>query len=223
MAEEKKKKLSLQKLGVALKEFYTGLKKVFAPLASPAFTGTPTAPTASPGTNNTQIATTEYVDEAVKSGGQDLSDLFNDVSYDSDGKKIQFKHGSSVVKELDATPFIKDGMVNTVTVTDGKTGEANNGKKVLLITFNTDSGKEDIEIPLTDIFDPSNFYNKTEADETFAKKSTTIGGYGITDAKIEDGTITLGSETITPLTDEDFEDYSDDEIKQAVQTAMADA
>lgn len=33
-----------------------------APLASPALTGTPTAPTASAGTNNTQIATTAYVD-----------------------------------------------------------------------------------------------------------------------------------------------------------------
>lgn len=33
-----------------------------APLASPALTGVPTAPTASAGTNNTQIATTAYVD-----------------------------------------------------------------------------------------------------------------------------------------------------------------
>ncbi len=32
-----------------------------APLASPAFTGSPTAPTATAGTNNTQIATTAYV------------------------------------------------------------------------------------------------------------------------------------------------------------------
>ena len=34
----------------------------------------------------------------------------------------------------------------------------------------------------------------------FAKKSTTLSGYGITDAKINSGTITLGSNTITPLT-----------------------
>lgn len=38
-------------------------KALLAPLASPALTGTPTAPTANPGTNNTQIATTAYVDE----------------------------------------------------------------------------------------------------------------------------------------------------------------
>ena len=31
-------------------------------------------------------------------------------------------------------------------------------------------------------------------------KPTTIVGYGITDAKIENGTITLGNQTITPLT-----------------------
>jgi hypothetical protein len=36
----------------------------YAPLASPAFTGVPTAPTAAPGTNTTQIATTAFVASA---------------------------------------------------------------------------------------------------------------------------------------------------------------
>lgn len=36
-----------------------------APLASPALTGTPTAPTAAPGTNTTQVATTAFVAAAV--------------------------------------------------------------------------------------------------------------------------------------------------------------
>lgn len=36
-----------------------------APLASPAFTGTPTVPTAAAGTDNTQIANTAYVERAV--------------------------------------------------------------------------------------------------------------------------------------------------------------
>lgn len=100
-----------------------------------------------------------------------MASLFNDVSYDSESKKIQFKHDTSVVKELDAAPFIKDGMVNKVSITDGKTDGSNNGKKVLLITFNTDSGKEDIEIPLTGIFDPSDYYNKSEANSTFVKEA----------------------------------------------------
>lgn len=38
--------------------FYTG---AYAPLASPTLTGTPSAPTASPGTNTTQLATTAFV------------------------------------------------------------------------------------------------------------------------------------------------------------------
>lgn len=39
-----------------------------APLASPALTGTPTAPTAAPGTDTTQVATTEFVTDAIASG-----------------------------------------------------------------------------------------------------------------------------------------------------------
>ena len=37
----------------------------YAPLASPALTGTPTAPTAASGTNTTQIATTAFVKSAI--------------------------------------------------------------------------------------------------------------------------------------------------------------
>ena len=39
-----------------------------APLASPAFTGTPTAPTAAAGTNDTQIATTAFVQSTISGG-----------------------------------------------------------------------------------------------------------------------------------------------------------
>lgn len=39
-----------------------------APLASPAFTGTPTAPTAAAGTNTTQVATTAFVTSALSVG-----------------------------------------------------------------------------------------------------------------------------------------------------------
>lgn len=40
-----------------------------APLASPALTGTPTAPTATLGTDTTQVATTEFVQDAVGAAG----------------------------------------------------------------------------------------------------------------------------------------------------------
>lgn len=44
-----------------------------APLASPAFTGVPTAPTAAEGTDTTQIATTAFVQAAVGGGGASVT------------------------------------------------------------------------------------------------------------------------------------------------------
>lgn len=47
-----------------------------------------------------------------------------------------------------------------------------------------------------------------------AEKATTLAGYGITDAKISGGTITLGTSTITPLTSHQSLDnyYTKDEV-----------
>ena len=54
----------------------------FAKLSSPAFTGTPTAPTAASGTDTTQIATTAFVQDAVESSvPTNVSDLTNDSGY----------------------------------------------------------------------------------------------------------------------------------------------
>jgi hypothetical protein len=53
-----------------------GLK---APLASPALTGTPTAPTAAPATNTTQIATTAFVQGEI-AGKQAQSDILDDLA-----------------------------------------------------------------------------------------------------------------------------------------------
>ena len=45
-----------------------------ANLASPTFTGTPAVPTATPGTNSTQVASTAFVTAAVAAGGGSVSD-----------------------------------------------------------------------------------------------------------------------------------------------------
>lgn len=50
-----------------------------APLSSPTLTGTPTAPTATPGTNNTQIATTAFVAALVSLATTGLLDLKGDI------------------------------------------------------------------------------------------------------------------------------------------------
>jgi len=54
-----------------------------APLASPALTGTPTAPTASAATNNTQVATTAYVTTAIDNligGAPGALDTLNELA-----------------------------------------------------------------------------------------------------------------------------------------------
>jgi hypothetical protein len=58
-----------------------------ADIASPTFTGTPAAPTATAGTNTTQIATTEFVTTAT-SGKADTSDIGTTIqAYDADTAK----------------------------------------------------------------------------------------------------------------------------------------
>ena len=96
---------------------------------------------------------------------QSLDAYVNAAGYDSTAKEIQLKHDSTVVASIDATAFIKDGMVDSVEITGGN----------LVISFNTDAGIEDIEIPLTDIFNPSNYYDKTAADGRFVQKETGKG------------------------------------------------
>ena len=58
---------------------------------------------------------------------------------------------------------------------------------------------------VTNVSESGNTLTFTKGDLSFAEvieKPTTIAGYGITDAKIVNGVITLGSDTITPLTAE---------------------
>ena len=80
--------------------------------------------------------------------------FFDSATYDSGTTRINFYHSNTLVTYIDATAFIKDGMVDNVVISGGN----------LVITFNTDAGKEAISIPLTDIFDPSNYYTTAQTD-----------------------------------------------------------
>ena len=91
----------------------------------------------------------------------EVGEYFDNAAYDSQEKKINFYHGDAVVAYVDATDFIKDGMVSNVTITEGN----------LVITFNVDAGKQDIVIPLSSIFNPANYYDKTATDNLLAAKA----------------------------------------------------
>ena len=91
-------------------------------------------------------------------GGASIEGLFSSVTYDSIAKKIYFyDNNGSQVGEINATDFIKDGMISSVTVSSGN----------LVLSFNTDAGREDITLSLSQIFDPDNYYTKTQADNKF--------------------------------------------------------
>lgn len=95
------------------------------------------------------------------SGGGGNPDAFTSVEYDGTKSLIFYNDKGDEVANVDVTPFIKDGMVSNVEILNGN----------LVITFNTDSGKQPITIPLTDIFNPNNYYNKTESDSRFASQT----------------------------------------------------
>ena len=100
----------------------------------------------------------------------DLNSYVDDGDYDSTTHYIRLKHGDEVVASIDASAFIVDGMVEDVRIENGN----------LIIDFNTESGKQDISIPLTDIFNPNNYYDKTatntllDAKEDKTNKVTTL-------------------------------------------------
>lgn len=84
-------------------------------------------------------------DKVLGLNGTLLSSTLN-LKYDSNTKKIQLLGiKNAVIAEVDASDFIKDGMVNTVSFDPES--------KALTITFNTDSGKETITVDLSSLVD----------------------------------------------------------------------
>lgn len=110
---------------------------------------------------NKPTALSQFIDDLGNDPTHNHNSLVNGGSYNETTKKIELKHGNTVLSEIDATLFIKDGMVDDVDVVNGN----------LVITFNTAAGKEPISLPLTSIFDPSNYYNKTQTDTLLAAKA----------------------------------------------------
>ena len=66
------------------------------------------------------------------------------------------------ISQLDIVNFSKGGEPRTGKLADLSVTAATT---CLVISFNTDAGKQDINIPLTDIFDASNYYTKAETQD----------------------------------------------------------
>ena len=80
--------------------------------------------------------------------------LANRIEWDSNAKTLKLYSGNHLLGSVDGASWVKDGMVESAAIV------GNN----LEITFNTESGKEKITVPLTDIFNPDNYYDKATID-----------------------------------------------------------
>lgn len=87
----------------------------------------------------------------IKKSGTNVEGHLN-LTYNTETKKINLEgFDSSVIASIDATAFIKDGMINTVElVTDP---ESHDPGTYLVITFNTDAGKDAIYLDVTGLID----------------------------------------------------------------------
>lgn len=190
--------------------------------------GIPTAPTATAGTNNTQIATTAFVQTAI----DNLPDpMVFKGSLGTDGTITALPvDGSASVgdtyKVITAGTYAsKAAKVGDTFICLTKTSSANTwelipsgddaGGTVTSITLKATSP---IAIDSTSAITTSGTRTLSHANSgvtagtyrsvtvnatghvTAGTNPTTLSGYGITDAKIASGVITLGSNTITPLT-----------------------
>jgi hypothetical protein len=155
----------------------------YAPLASPALTGVPTAPTATAGTNTTQIATTAFVQGAISGSTAGVA------SFNGRAGTVVPVSGDYSFAQIASKPTTIGGYG----ITDAFTKSAADGFYSPLghtHTFASLTSKPTTiaGYGITDAFTQSaadGLYSALGHTHTFASltsKPTTIAGYGITDA-----------------------------------------
>ena len=118
--------------------------------------GTVTAHTADTSAHVSNADRTLWNSVSGKADASAIANFIDNVEYVSNGgaHNIVFYHGTTQIDSINANDFIKDGMVENATVSGSN----------LVITFNTDAGKQPISIPISDIFNADNYYTKTQVD-----------------------------------------------------------
>ena len=93
-----------------------------ATIASPSFTGTPTAPTAAPGNNSTQLANTSFVASAINNSSIDATQLSGIVSVANGGTgQSSFTDGQLLIGNSNGNTLSKSTLTagNGVSITNG--------------------------------------------------------------------------------------------------------
>ena len=110
----------------------------------------------------------------------------NEAEYNSTDKKIYFKHNNTILPSMtiDATDFIKDGMIESVEVVQS------GGTSYLKIVWNLDgssgSTKKTIHLNIGDLFEADNYYTTGQtsgatqiANALAAKQNSLVSGVNI--------------------------------------------
>lgn len=149
-------------------------------------------------TSSTETALSGKLDTSVfetYSGNVDtaLGTKFAGATWNSTDKKIYFYDNVSAtgtaLAYIDGTDFVKDGFLQSVTI-ENKTisGES---VPCLVFIWNTDAGIQETDIPLSGIFDPTNYVDvSTFTAYTAATDATLSGKASQSDLNTLSGTVT---------------------------------
>ena len=75
------------------------------------------------------------------------------LNYDSSTAKLQLKDGGAVVSEMDASAFVKDGMLDSVELVKVQESGVSETAPYLKFVFNTDSGKTAVRVSVSTLVD----------------------------------------------------------------------
>ena len=131
----------------------------------------------------------------------DIASYINNGIYDSSSHQIQLRHNDTIISYIDASPFIIDGMVENVVVENS----------YLVISFNTDAGKQDISIPISEIFDANEYYTKTEIDaalSSYVTESELSNCSYATTAYVAEALANVNVDLSSYVTYEDIDNYN---------------
>ena len=110
----------------------------------------------------------EETDRAVGAETALKRNTFANAEYVASEKMIYLSNGfGEVIDSIDCTDFVIDGMVENVSLSGN----------ILTITFNTDAGKQNIDIDLTEFINPQNYYTKAETDNIVNSSFTSAVTY----------------------------------------------
>ena len=122
-----------------------------------------------------------------------LASKFAGATWNSNDKKIYFYDNASntgtALAYIDGTDFVKDGFLSSVTI-DNRTisGES---VPCLVFIWNTDSGIQETDIPISGIFDPTNYVDMaTYTAYTAATDAVLTGKADSTTVDTLSGTVT---------------------------------